>query len=90
MMRPWLRQLHCYELLRGSFRLAAEIATLRTYMRQRERLFEYAAVHIQHMQMALVEMNLQLHHVLSDISCVTGMRIVRPIVAGERDPAVPA
>ncbi|MBK1637316.1 IS110 family transposase [Rhodovulum adriaticum] len=84
----WLRQLHSYGLLRGSFRPEAEIATLRAYMRQRERLVEYAAAHIQHMQKALMEMNLQLHHVVSDITGATGMRIIRAIVAGERDPAV--
>ena len=60
----WLRQLHSYGLLRGSFRPDAEIATLRAYLRQRERLVEYAAAHIQHMQKALMEMNLQLHHVV--------------------------
>lgn len=81
----WLRQLHSYGLLRGSFRPAAEIATLRAYLRQRERLVEYAAAHIQHMQKALMEMNLQLHHVVSDITGATGMRIIRAIVAGERD-----
>lgn len=84
----WLRQLHSYGLLRGSFRPEAEIATLRAYMRQRERLVEYAAAHIQHMQKALMEMNLQLHHVVSDITGATGMRIIRAIVAGERDPDV--
>ncbi|QFT65033.1 Transposase (plasmid) [Roseivivax sp. THAF30] len=81
----WLRQLHSYGLLRGSFRPEAEIATLRAYMRQRERLTEYAAAHIQHMQKALMEMNLQLHHVVSDITGATGMKIIRAIVAGERD-----
>ena len=84
----WLRQLHSYGLLRGSFRPDAEIATLRAYLRQRERLVEYAAAHIQHMQKALMEMNLQLHHVVSDITGVTGMRIIRAIVAGERNPDV--
>ena len=84
----WLRQLHSYGLLRGSFRPAAEIATLRAYLRQRERLVEYAAAHIQHMQKALMEMNLQLHHVVSDITGATGMRIIRAIVAGVRDPEV--
>ncbi len=53
----WLRQLHSYGLLRGSFRPDAEIATLRAYLRQRERLVEYAAAHIQHMQKALMQMN---------------------------------
>jgi hypothetical protein len=84
----WLRQLHSYGLLRGSFRPDAEIATLRAYLRQRERLVEYAAAHIQHMQKALMEMNLQLHHVVSDITGATGMRIIRAIVAGERNPDV--
>ena len=84
----WLRQLHSYGLLRGSFRPEAEIATLRAYLRQRERLVEYAAAHIQHMQKALMEMNLQLHHVVSDITGATGMRIIRAIVSGERDPEV--
>jgi hypothetical protein len=49
---------------------------------------EYAAAHIQHMQKALMEMNLQLHHVVSDITGATGMRIIRAIVAGERNPDV--
>ena len=84
----WLRELHSYGLLRGSFRPDAEIATLRAYLRQRERLVEYAAAHIQHMQKALMEMNLQLHHVVTDITGATGMRIIRAIVAGERNPDV--
>ncbi|GCD52933.1 IS110 family RNA-guided transposase [Acetobacter pasteurianus] len=82
----WLQQLHSYGLLRGSFRPQADIAALRAYLRQRERLVEYAAGHIQHMQKALMEMNLQLHHVVSDITGVTGMQIIRAIVGGERDP----
>lgn len=82
----WLQRLHSYGLLRGSFRPEAGIATLRAYSRQRERLIEYAASHIQHMQKALMEMNIQLHHVVSDITGVTGMRIIRAIVEGERTP----
>ncbi|VIO80572.1 hypothetical protein CI1B_84530 [Bradyrhizobium ivorense] len=77
----WLRQLYSCGLLRGSFRHDAEIATLRAYLRQRERLVEYAAAHIQHMQKVLIEMNRQLHRLVSDITGATGMRIVRPIVA---------
>jgi transposase len=84
----WLQRLHEYGLLRASFRPEAEIAGLRTYLRQRERLLDYAAAHIQHMQKALIQMNLQLHHVVSDITGVTGMTIIRAIVAGERDPNV--
>ena len=75
-----------YGLLRASFRPQAEISGLRAYLRQRERLLDYAAAHIQHMQKALMQMNLQLHHVVTDITGVTGMAIIRAIVAGERDP----
>jgi transposase len=84
----WLRRLHTYGLLRGSFQPKGEIAVLRAYLRQRERLLDYAASHIQHMQKALTQMNLQIHHVVSDITGATGMHIIRAIVGGEHDPAV--
>lgn len=84
----WLQRLHSHGLLRASFRPKGEIAELRAYLRQRERLLDYAASHIQHMQKALIEMNLQLHHVVSDITGATGMRIIRAIIAGERNPTV--
>ena len=83
----WLQQLHQYGLLRGSFHPTTEIAVLRSYMRQRERLLDYAAAHIQHMQKALMQMNVQLHHVVSDITGATGMRIIRAIVEGNHNPA---
>lgn len=81
----WIRILHSYGLLAASFRPAADIGVLRSYMRHRQMLVEYAAAHIQHMQKAMTQMNLQLHHVISDITGATGMRIIRAIVAGERD-----
>lgn len=81
----WLQQLHSYGLLRGSFRPPQEVLELRAYMRQRERLIQGAVQPVQHMQKALLEMNLQVHHVLSDLTGSTGMAIVRAIVAGERD-----
>jgi transposase len=84
----WLQQLHQYGLLRASFRPHRDIVALRGYLRQRERLVDYAASHIQHMQKALMQMNLQLHHVVSDVTGTTGMGILRAIVAGERDPQV--
>ncbi len=84
----WLQRLHSYGLLRASFRPKGQIAELRAYVRQRERLLEYAASHIQHMQKALTEMNLHLHHVVADITGSTGLRIIRAILAGERDPQV--
>lgn len=82
----WLQQLHSYGLLSGSFRPEDQICVLRSYVRQRERLTQSASVHIQRMQKALVEMNLQLNRVVSDITGVTGMRIIRTILSGERDP----
>ena len=82
----WLQQLHAYGLLRGSFHPPAEIAAVRAMLRQRERLLDYAASHIQHMQKALTQMNVHLHDVVSDITGKTGMRIVRAILDGHRDP----
>ncbi|MEO2219243.1 IS110 family transposase [Chromobacterium vaccinii] len=82
----WLQRLHACGLLRASFRPEREIAELRAYLRARERHTDYAAAHIQHMQKALTYMNLQLHHVIATITGMTGMRIIRAIVAGERDP----
>ncbi len=82
----WLQQLHQYGLLRGSFRPREGVARLRAYLRHRERLVEYAAAHIQHMQKALMQMNVQVHHVVTDITGVTGMRIIRAIVSGIQAP----
>jgi len=83
----WIQQLHEHGLLRGSFRPHEKISALRAYLRHRDRLIEYAASHIQHMQKSLMQMNVQLHHVVSDITGVTGMKIIRAIVDGERCPA---
>ncbi|MGH8117569.1 MAG: IS110 family transposase [Rhodanobacteraceae bacterium] len=81
----WLQRLHACGLLRPSFRPSGQIAALRAYLRLRERHLDYAAAHIQHMQKALTLMNLQLQHVVSDVTGVTGMRIIRAIAAGERN-----
>ena len=83
----WIQQLHSYGLLRGSFRPKEKILKMRTLLRHRATLIECSASHIQHMQKALSLMNLQLHHAIRDITGVTGMSIIRAIVAGERDPA---
>ena len=82
----WLQQLHTYGLLAGAFRPDAEIRRLRSYLRQRSMLVEYAAHHVQHMQKALTQMNIKLQHVISDITGKTGMEIIVAIVRGERDP----
>ena len=82
----WLMKLHTYGLLRNSFRPAQEIRVMRTYWRQRNDLIQSAGRHIQRMQKALTQMNIQLANVLSDISGVTGQAIIKAILAGERDP----
>lgn len=82
----WIQQLHSYGLLRASFRPEQNICQLRTYMRQRESLIQYASNHIQHIQKALALMNVQLANVVDDIMGVTGLKIIRAIIAGERSP----
>lgn len=82
----WLQQLHSFGLLAGAFRPDDQVCVLRSYMRQRAMLVKYASQHVQHMQKALVQMNVQLQHVIDDITGATGMRIIRAILDGERDP----
>lgn len=82
----WLQHLHAVGLLQPSFRPTDAICALRTLSRQREHLVSQAAEQIQMMQKSLVQMNLHLHHVLSDLAGVSGLRIVDAILAGERDP----
>lgn len=82
----WIRELHSGGLLRASFRPTDAIVALRGYLRHRQTVVESAGTSIQRMQQALVQMNLQLPLVVSDITGVTGLRILRDIVAGQRDP----
>ena len=84
----WLRELHSVGLLRGSFRPAGPMLPLRAYLRHREVLVQTAGTHVRRMQKALVEMNLQLRRVVSDIVGVTGLKILRALVAGQHDPHV--
>lgn len=81
----WLRKLYTFGLLRGCFIPPAEVGVLRSYWRHRCTLVESCAQQIHRMQKALEQMNVQLHKVLSDITGVSGMRILRAIVGGERD-----
>jgi transposase len=81
----WLQQLTSYGLLRGAFRPADEVCILRALSRQREMLLKSQARHVQHMQKALTQMNIQLANVISDVVGETGQKILRAIVAGERD-----
>jgi hypothetical protein len=82
----WLQQLGTFGLIKGAFRPADAILPLRAYLRQRDMLIKNASAHILHMQKALTQMNLQLHNVISDITGLTGMAIIRSVVAGVTDP----
>jgi transposase len=82
----WIQYLHSVGLLKASFRPPDEICVIRSLWRHRESLVQMAAEHTMHMQKALSQMNLQVHHVLSDITGRSGLAILDAIVAGERDP----
>lgn len=81
----WLQYLHSVGLLRASFRPAQEICAIRSLWRHKDTLVELATCHVQHMQKALDQMNLQIHHVISDITGLTGLAIIDAILKGERD-----
>ena len=82
----WLQQLHAYGLLRKSYIPEDVIRQLRTYTRLREDHIEMAANHVLHMQKALTSMNIRLHEVISQISGVSGMKVIRAILDGQRNP----
>jgi transposase len=84
----WIQHLHSMGLLHSAFRPDGEVCAVRSLMRHRNDLVEMASQHVQHMQKALTQMNVQFHHVISDITGLTGLAILDAIVAGERDPAV--
>jgi len=81
----WLQQLHSYGLLNGSFRPTQDICSVRSLMRHRENLSQSCGQEVQHMQKALQQMNIHLHHAVSDLIGETGLRILDAILAGERD-----
>lgn len=83
----WLQYLHSVGLLQASFRPTQEIAAIRSVVRHRDTLVKTASQYIQRMQKSLNQMNLQLHHVISDISGVTGLAIIDAIISGQRDPS---
>lgn len=84
----WLQHLHSVGLLRGSFRPDQDVCVVRSLLRHRDNLVKAASSHVQHMQKALTQMNLQIHNVISDIMGVTGMAIMDAILAGERNPEI--
>jgi transposase len=83
----WLQYLHSVGLLKASFRPEQDVCAVRSLLRHRESLVQMACIHIQHMHKALDQMNLQIHHVISDITGVTGLAIVDAIVAGKTNPS---
>jgi transposase len=82
----WLQYLHSVGLLHASFRPPAQVCAVRSLWRHRDTLIRYAASHVQHMQKALTQMNIQLANVISDLTGKTGLAIVDALLAGERDP----
>lgn len=81
----WLQQLMSYGLLRGAFRPEEQVCCLRAFTRQRAQLLRSQGRSVQHLQKALTQMNIQLANVISDLVGETGQKILRAIVAGERD-----
>ena len=84
----WIQHLHSLGLLHAAFRPEADVCAVRSLMRHRNDLVMMASEHIQHMQKALTQMNVQFQHVISDLTGLTGLAILDAILAGERDPAV--
>ncbi len=84
----WLQYLHSVGLLRGAFRPAAQVRGVRALWRHRAALVRQSGWYVQHLHKALDQMNLQVHHVLTDITGVTGTAILKAILKGERDPRV--
>jgi transposase len=82
----WLQYLHCVGLLRASFRPADQVCAVRTILRHRDGLLDGAARCVNHLHKALAQMNIQLQHVISDGTGVTGLAILEAILGGERDP----
>ena len=82
----WLRYLHSVGLLRGSFRPADEVCAVRALLRHRDNLIKTCARSVSHMQKAYNQMNIHLHHAISDLTGVTGLAITDAILDGQRDP----
>jgi transposase len=82
----WLQYLHSVGLLAGSFRPTEDVCAVRSLLRHRDNLVKMSASHVQHMQKALTQMNVQIHNVISNITGVTGLAIIDSILDGERDP----
>ena len=82
----WLQKLHTFGLLEGAFRPSPDAGVLRSYMRRRDTLVKMSTKHILHMQKALDQMNVRVHRAVTDISGKTGLKIIKAILGGQRDP----
>ena len=82
----WLQKLHSCGLLRGAFRPPEAIAAVRSILRERDTLQAMRTQAIQQMQKSLDQMNIRVHHAVSDIDGKTGTSIIQAIVSGERNP----
>ena len=81
----WIQELHSHGLLKRCFVAKDDIKELRSYQRLREDHIESASMHINHMQKALTEMNIRLKEVISQVHGVSGLKVIKAILAGERD-----
>lgn len=84
----WIQYLHSMGLLHSAFRPDHEVCAVRSLMRHRNDLVAMASQHVQHLQKALTQMNVQIQHVISDLTGLTGLAILDAIVEGERDPVI--
>jgi transposase len=82
----WLQYLHSVGLLLGSFRPAQAICATRSIYRFRQNLLTMAGQYVQHAQASLDQMNIKLHHVIDDVTGLTGQAIIEAILSGQRDP----
>jgi len=84
----WIQTLHNYGLLESSFRPQSDLVALRSLLRHRKNLVDHRSPHVLHMQKSLLQMNIQLSQAVSDITGVTGQKIIRAILSGVRDPQI--
>lgn len=84
----WIQTLHSYGLLESSFRPQSDLVALRSLLRHRKNLVDHRSPHVLHMQKALLQMNIQLSQAVSDVTGVTGQKIIRAILSGVRDPQI--
>lgn len=81
----WIQQVHSYGLLRNSFIADDNIRELRCYLRIRQDAIQMQTTHVHHMQKSLTQMNIRLTEAISEVHGVSGLRMIKAILEGERD-----